>query len=283
MTLAIHTGAEFDPNAHATCWLSLQLAIVTQNSSRIREGRATEQGQLFFGLRAFGDREENVGDESDSRASCRIATYSAMQQSRNSRGLLAVPTLCSRHPLREPALEFRIHCEISSHHVHRASYRPSMTGYPQWCFAMSASLPRTSEATRRGRTGVPATRKWPPRRHVGRSPRLAKRINTLDNELKDNHTRTTETLESAPAAALLKETGAGPPMPRSSAQPDRTGVESVPKLYSPLLREPIPSPRCLETPSDTDSIAAADASTVRFTCPSSKWPTIPQLAIALTG
>ncbi|MDP9696947.1 UNVERIFIED_ORG: transposase [Arthrobacter globiformis] len=40
--------------------------------------------------------------------------------------------------------------------------------------------------------------------------RLAKRITTLDAELKDNHTRTTELLESSPAAPLLEETGIGP-------------------------------------------------------------------------
>lgn len=41
------------------------------------------------------------------------------------------------------------------------------------------------------------------------SVRLAKRITTLDAELKDNHTRTTELLESSPAAPLLEETGIG--------------------------------------------------------------------------
>jgi transposase len=39
--------------------------------------------------------------------------------------------------------------------------------------------------------------------------RPAKRITTLDAELKDNHTRTTELLESSPAAPLLEETGIG--------------------------------------------------------------------------
>ncbi|BCW70703.1 hypothetical protein NicSoilB8_17470 [Arthrobacter sp. NicSoilB8] len=39
--------------------------------------------------------------------------------------------------------------------------------------------------------------------------RLAKRITTLDAELKDNHTRTTELLEASPAAPLLEETGIG--------------------------------------------------------------------------
>lgn len=39
--------------------------------------------------------------------------------------------------------------------------------------------------------------------------RLAKRITTPDAELKDNHTRTTELLESSPAAPLLEETGIG--------------------------------------------------------------------------
>lgn len=39
--------------------------------------------------------------------------------------------------------------------------------------------------------------------------RLAKRITTLDAELKDNDTRTTELLETSPAAPLLDETGLG--------------------------------------------------------------------------
>jgi transposase len=40
--------------------------------------------------------------------------------------------------------------------------------------------------------------------------RLAKRITALDGELRDNHTRMTEILESTPAAGLLDETGVGP-------------------------------------------------------------------------
>ena len=39
--------------------------------------------------------------------------------------------------------------------------------------------------------------------------RLAKRINVLDTELKDNHARSTELLEASPAAPLLEETGVG--------------------------------------------------------------------------
>lgn len=40
--------------------------------------------------------------------------------------------------------------------------------------------------------------------------RLAKRITTLDIELKDSHVRITEMLEATPAAPLLEETGIGP-------------------------------------------------------------------------